>query len=102
MHLGDFKTFSTVMFPIIYSLRPRKDAKRVTRFLLMQKSIDELLELIERIEFELAHPSMEVRHCLPLACDPSEEEVREFLRLVSLHLRSHLKPTETGVLCAGL
>ncbi|MCZ7648908.1 MAG: hypothetical protein M5U26_27240 [Planctomycetota bacterium] len=100
MELCDLTSFSTVLFPVIYSLRPQKDAPRVARLLLMQKSVRELDALIEKIEKELRQPSCEIRHTLPLACDPPEEDVREFLRLVVVHLRGSLNALETKTLSA--
>jgi len=70
-----------LLYPVIFSLQLDAEAKRVCVFLRSEPR-EKLDWLIRETKDELDHPSLQVHRSLELIHNPSEAQVREYLRQV--------------------
>ncbi|HET8843545.1 MAG TPA: WD40 repeat domain-containing protein, partial [Ktedonobacteraceae bacterium] len=80
---------SLVLYGVIFSLQPQKDAERIVALLRDQQSEETLARIEEEIRLELASPTQSVRDILDLRA--SEQDLREFLALVANKLDEELQ-----------
>jgi hypothetical protein len=80
---------SLVLYPVIFDEKPSARATEVAGRFVAEQSPEWQSELIREIELELREPTQAVRDILD--CRGSEQELREFLRLVASHVAEALR-----------
>ena len=78
---------SLALYGVIYETDAPPHAARIADQLARGRDSAALDRLIREIELELADPTQRVSEILPMAVPKTEENLREFLRLVAVQLR---------------
>ena len=81
---------SLALYGVIYETDAPPHAARLADQLVRAKDPAELKRIVDEIELELADPTQRVTEILPMAVPKTEENLREFLRLVAAQLRQRL------------
>ena len=81
---------SLALYGVIYEADAPPHAARIADQLARDRDAAALDRFIREIELELADPTQAVTEILPMAVPKSEENLRQFLRLVAVQLRRRL------------
>ncbi len=73
---------SLLLYSVIYARKPSEEAGRAAEKLANQVSPRKLRTMIAEAKLELEQPTQQIRDILPFVYEPTEEDLREYLRLV--------------------